>query len=287
MNPSFKSLLTSARRLARRSALVRLAHAHLVSFRDGEHAKRLFKNHDAYFRALHEKSDGNSVLEMRDGLKVRIRHNVLDARIVREIFLDQPYVAHVDLPADPVVVDVGGYIGDFSLYAVKRLGATRVIVFEPARENFAVLEKNVALNRYEGRITAVNKAVASSSEITLNVESLAHSELHVSAYWYQQAEQRKLPALTLPQILSNYGLATIDLLKVDCEGGEYDMFTGVPSDVFRRIQNIVFEWHAIPGYEPRLTALLDLLRNEGYDLRIDGDIVSATRPRVEIARAAA
>jgi FkbM family methyltransferase len=287
MTLPFKSLMTSARRLARRSALVRHAHAHLISFRDGESVKRLFKNYDAYFRALHHKNAASTVLEMCDGLKVRIRNNVLDARIIREIFVEQSYAAHVDLPPDPVVVDIGGYIGDFSLYAVKRLGASRVIVFEPARENFEVLQKNVRLNNYERRIIAVNKAVANNPELTLNVQSLEHSELHVSAYWYEGAESRKLPALTLSQIFPAYGLATIDLLKVDCEGGEYDIFSQVPSEVFRRIQDIVFEWHAIEGYEPRLASLLDKLRREGYDLRIDGDIVSATRPRVEITHIAA
>ncbi|MEY4544156.1 MAG: hypothetical protein RL685_351 [Pseudomonadota bacterium] len=274
-----KPLLTAVRRRVRKAHAVRYAQACWLRFRDGSAGRELFNEPDVYFSALHRKSEEPALLSTRDGLKIQIRRNIFDARIVREIFLDRPYLKHVRLRAAPTIIDVGGYIGDFSLYAVKHLGARQVIVFEPTRENFAVLEQNVRLNGYEQRITAVPCAVSNTKTVALNVQRLAAGEMHVSAYWYEDAERRVLPATTLADILETYSLEKVDLLKVDCEGGEYDIFEAVPRAVLDKIDNIVFEYHAIRGYQPRLERVLQLLGDAGYLLKMDGDIVSATRPQ--------
>jgi FkbM family methyltransferase len=272
-----KRQLTALLRQVRKVPLVRYAQACWFWFQDGEAGRMLFDDPAAYFAALHEKSDATLLLSMRDGLKILIRRNIFDARIVREIFLEKPYVKHVRLAQQPTVIDVGGYIGDFSLYAVKHLGARHVFVFEPTRENFAILEQNIRLNGYGHRITAAELAVSNSKKVELNVQTLASQEMHSSSYWYQGAERRTLPALTLADILETNAIERVDLLKVDCEGGEYDIFEAVPQSVFDKIDNIVFEFHAIRGYQERLERLRKSLTLAGYHLRTDGDIVSATR----------
>ncbi len=54
------------------------------------------------------------------------------------------------------------------------------------------------------------------------------------------------------------------LLKVDCEGGEYDILEGVPDEILGRIQNIVFEWHRVHDFETRLEAVLRRLYKARY-----------------------
>ena len=182
------------------------------------------------------------------------------------------------LPPHPTIVDIGGYIGDFSVYGVKYLGARRVVVYEPIAENFEILMRNVEGNGFGDRITAVNKAVGNAGEILLNVEKQENDEVHVSAYWYPEAEQRRIPCDTLPDLLKTHQLESVDLLKVDCEGGEYEIFPDVPDHVFGRIRNIVFECHRVEGFESKLARVLSRLKSAGYALRRDKDIVSAHRP---------
>ena len=55
-------------------------------------------------------------LVTRDGLRITIRQNIWDARIVSEIF-EKPYVNSCPHSPRLTVIDIGGYIGDFSLYA--------------------------------------------------------------------------------------------------------------------------------------------------------------------------
>jgi FkbM family methyltransferase len=271
-------MLASFKHVLSKVPFVRAGLARVRSIQARRAGARLFENADDYARAFYRKADDGVVLRTHDGLNVAIRRNRWDAEIVREIFFARPYTRHVQLPSEPVVVDVGGYIGDFALYAVKYLGAARVVAYEPTQENYSMLRRNVELNGYDDRITTVRKAVGASGETVLNVQKLGGDEVHVSAYWYPEAERRALPSVSLTELLDTHGLDSVDLLKVDCEGGEYDIFPGTPDAAFDRIDNIVFEYHAIDGYRPKLDRVMSRLTSAGYALRDDNQIVSAWRP---------
>jgi FkbM family methyltransferase len=240
-------------------------------------AASVFENVDDFSRALYRKDDEDIVLHTHDGLNIAVRQNLWDAEIVREIFFEKPYTRRLRLAPHPVVVDIGGYIGDFALYAVKYLDAERVVAYEPTDENFAMLERNIALNDYADRVTAVRKAVSDSDEIVLNVEKLDGDEIHVSPYWYPGGEQRTLPSVTLGELFDTHGLDSVDLLKVDCEGGEYDILPNTPDEVLDRVENIAFEYHEVDGYESKLDRVLNRLSSAGFKLREEGKIVSGSR----------
>jgi FkbM family methyltransferase len=272
-----RSLPVSVKRRLKKLPFAHYAYGRARSLLGRREAASVFENVGDYARALYRKDDEGVVLRTHDGLELAIRQNLWDAEIVREIFFEQPYTRHLRLPPDPVVVDVGGYIGDFALYAVKYLGAEHVVAYEPTYENFAMLEHNIARNGYGDRITAVNEAVGDSDEIVLNVEKLDGDEVHVSPYWYPEAEQRTLPSVTLEELFDTHGLDSVDLLKVDCEGGEYDIFPSTPDAVLDRVENIAFEYHEIDGYEPKLDRVLNRLSSAGFRLREEGKVVSACR----------
>ena len=269
--------LDTVKRAARKLPFAEDAYALARSVQGRRQGAGVFENVDDYARALYRKADDGVVLRTHDGLQVAIRRNRWDAEIVREIFFDRPYLRHVDLPAAPVIVDIGGYIGDFALYAVKYLDAQLVVVYEPTLENFEMLTRNVALNHYGERIAAVNKAVGQSGELVLNVQKLDRDEIHVSSHWYADAERRTIPSVTLAELLDTHQLESVDLLKVDCEGGEYDILPDAPDDVLRRVRNIVFEYHTVDGYQPKLHRVIRRLDSAGYHLREHNKIVSAVR----------
>jgi FkbM family methyltransferase len=183
----------------------------------------------------------------------------------------------VRLPHDPVVVDIGGFVGDFSLYAVKRLNARRVIVCEPSPQNSALLLKNIANNGYEDRIEPVNKAVTDGGNAMMNIHAPEEYQCMVSAYCPSEQALSVVPGISLGQLLREHALESVDLLKMDCEGGEYSILESTPADVLSRIRNIVFEYHDIDGGWGRLEGVKQLLRREGYALRMRRGLVSASR----------
>jgi len=271
------SPLAGVKRALYRSPAVRYLYARARSPLDRREGDRLFTNGRDYVRALYRKDEDPTVLHTRDGLDIAIRQNRWDAEIVREIFFRRPYTRRTSVGASPVVVDIGGYIGDFTLYAVRYLGAARVVVCEPTLENFDVLRRNVTLNGYEDRVTALNVAVGAPGELTLFVQTDAAGEIHASSQWYRDQPPRTVPSVPLAELLDTHGVERIDLLKVDCEGGEYAILADAPDDVLERTENVVFEYHEVDGFQPMLTKIVDRLTAAGFTLHRDGHIISATR----------
>lgn len=202
----------------------------------------------------------------------------MDAMILAEIFLDNCYVTGLHLSDQPIVVDIGGYIGDFALYAVKRLKARKVVVCEPSPRNWSLLKQNIANNHYEDRIEPVNKAVTDGEDVLMNVDASDRSQATISAYGPSALARTRIAGISLASLVEDHDLPEIDLLKIDCEGGEYTILTTTPSEVFKNIRNIVFECHEIEGFEAKLEAVKQRLCGEGYSLKVRASLVFASRP---------
>jgi FkbM family methyltransferase len=216
-----------------------------------------------------------------DGLTITIRKNCGDAMTVSEIFTSNCYVRDLafPLPNNPVVIDVGGFIGDFALYAVKRLNARRVIVCEPSPKNWALLLRNIANNGYEDRIKPVNKAVTDGRDIMMNIDAPDEAQCMVSAYGESGQPLSSVPGISLDTLLRDHGVESVDLLKIDCEGGEYEILESSSAEVLSRIRNIVVEFHDLA----RLENMKQRLRDEGYVLHTRAGIVTASRPMRALA----
>lgn len=143
-----------------------------------------------------------------------------------------------------------------------------------------MLEKNLGLNPHlADRVTAVNRAVAATPEIVANVQVIGR-EVHVSSIWYADdpaAERRTFACDTLAELLDRHGLHSVDLLKIDCEGGEYDIIPATPNEYYDRIVSIVYEWHKTPGWESKLEAAERKLRAVGFTVTRSGQLAYATR----------
>ena len=239
-----------------------------------------FDNWQEFRSALRRTDDGETVLRTHAGVRIAVRHNRYDAMIVGEQFITCDYVRHFTAPEGrrPVVVDIGGYIGDFTVWCAATLDA-QVIVYEPAAENWAMLTRNLGLNPdLAERITAVQRGVASTDEVQANV--VVHgNEVHVSSQWYGDdpaAHRRTFPCDTLPEIVERAG-GHVDLLKVDCEGAEYDIFDGATPEVYAACDLIVFERHRIPGWKERLETIESAMTHAGLRIIRHGDLIHARR----------
>lgn len=90
----------------------------------------------------------------------------------------------------------------------------------------------------------------------------------VSAYCPSEQPLSAVSGISLGQLLRDHAVESVDLLKIDCEGGEYAILESTPADVFNRVRNIVFEYHDIDGTWAKLESVKQRLRREGYALHM-------------------
>ena len=165
---------------------------------------------------------------------------------------------------NPVVVDIGANVGFFTISALFKLKDPRVISFEPMQRNFVQLQKNLA--KAGDQVTLVNKAVNNiPGELVLKFNS--NLNITTSASLFENvhgSDEERVQATTLENIFLDYGLSRIDLLKMDCEGAEYNILYNTPAHLFKKINCIAIETHPGPGKSENKIALEKFLSDTGY-----------------------
>ena len=184
---------------------------------------------------------------LRNGLVLHLSDDPCDIVTLFVVFVRRDYGRVVP---GTVVVDVGANIGVFALYAAQS-GARAVHAYEPNATSFECLRRNVVANRLEHVIFAHRLAVAGEEGRTVRFPR--KPSVHNAILAEGVADEHELvTTTTLAAIVRP--LEPVDLLKLDCEGGEYDILFGADASVFSRIRAIKLEYHK--GRKEELAATL-------------------------------
>jgi len=149
-------------------------------------------------------------------------------------------------PTD-VFVDIGAYIGAFSLFAACRV--TRVIAIEPNPEAFSILKENIRLNNLA--IEAINVAVSDQCEV-LNLYFQREGNLGGSTFMHTGAESVAVVCKPLASLVDR-----CDVIKLDVEGMELKVLK--PYLVDHRPRAIILETGR------KMTPSLELCFSHGYE----------------------
>lgn len=224
---------------------------------------RTFENPLEFLRMLYTTGSGRGELRFRNGLVIEARRNRWDAAIVMEMFEACPYVEGVKLNQQSTVVDIGCYIGDFSLFVAKNFGA-RVISFEPSPDNYEIARGNVERNHLGKIIDLHHLALGNGDPVTLYVRRHGE-EIHVTFEPAEGAQPQQVASINLSQALAKVGVGTeITLLKIDCEGFEYSIIEAAEVVDFTPVKAIALEYHYIEGWQQKLAAMRNKLERAGF-----------------------
>ena len=182
------------------------------------------------------------------GLRFRVRRLAADEHFVREVVVDEEYVpAGYEIGERDLVVDAGGNIGSFALYAANKARLGRVVSLEPIEDNYRLLVANVALNRFDNVSAKRAALVAHRGPARVYLSSYGsggHSVLRDLAQQSQAFEE--VQGVTLEDVFDEYQLPRCDFLKLDCEGAEFEILQGLNPEVCRRVDKVVLEYHTFP-----------------------------------------
>ena len=190
------------------------------------------------------------------------RENLAGIYECKEIFVDKVYGERFH----GTVIDVGAFIGDSSIYFALN-GAERVIALEPFPENFELAKENVKINNLEDKIILLPNALAreegeiefyaSKNSPTLNSTNPI-SEITKGVKF----DVIKVKTISLQKIVNDFKISSISLLKLDCEGCEYDTLPYLSDELYDKIESIVLEYHN------GLSNLVDLLKSKGFSVKV-------------------
>lgn len=220
-----------------------------------------------------------------------------------DVFEHEVYLRNgITLKDGDCIFDVGANIGFFTLFAHQKCKPSMVYSFEPAKPLFDILTFNTA--RYSDSVRLLNFGISNERK-TATFTFYPQSSGMSSFYADKEEEKDVLRALmqnqqrsgmagmddvlkhvddlleerfrsetlhcelrTLSDVIREFRVGRIDLLKVDVQKSELDVLEGIADDDWLKIQQIVLEVHDNNG---RLALVQDLLNRHGYTTVVEQD----------------
>jgi FkbM family methyltransferase len=187
---------------------------------------------------------------LRDGSRIRSR--IADSGGLLSVYVDGDYaIPGFDWSGARNIVDIGAHIGSFTVWAARKSASARVLAVEPNPETFQRLRDNIVRNGLDSRVTALAAAVGPEPG-TSSLELVDHSLGTRLARRSGPADGPTVVVQTLDQLLDATGMDSIDFLKIDCEGLEYDVIDQVDPAILMRVKALACEFHPEPGRDVQL-----------------------------------
>jgi FkbM family methyltransferase len=152
------------------------------------------------------------------------------------------------------IVDAGANVGVFATWAAREYRSSRILCLEPSPGTFASLRENIRRNGLEERVRPIQCALAAESgERLLNVDLESPYRNLVLTGDGTVGRTIAVPCMSLTDLFRQERFETLDLLKMDIEGSEWEVLLSTSNAVLSRIRCLLLEYHEVNaslGYAP-------------------------------------
>lgn len=200
-------------------------------------------------------------LRLRNGLTQQVRGRTSDLSTARSIFIDESYLPPpLEIPEDATVIDIGGHIGSFTMFAAVRARKGRVFAYEPEAANFNLLMENLRRNGLD-HAKGFNLAVSDQEGDRRMFYALRDRGTGGHSFYGRGDRTFGVRCTTLPRILDENRIDVVDFLKLDCEGSEIEILNSLSDAQLGAIRQIAMELH----HPDRFAPILERLRSAGHE----------------------
>jgi FkbM family methyltransferase len=223
-----------------------------------------FANWPALLREMAGQRIGRGGAELqfvtRDGMRLACP-NVPGARLpMYEQFADDCYDLGWVLGAPDsgpmCLLDIGAHVGAFAVNVARSRPGVHVECYEPSPQTASFLQQNVDANGFGDRIRVHRSAMAAAEGTALlddNSGGSVHNGLVKSDHRLVDGDDSlgrrgtiSVPATTFDRAVAE-APAPVRVVKMDCEGGEYELvYASLPAS-WASVQRVVMEYHPVAG----------------------------------------
>jgi FkbM family methyltransferase len=199
------------------------------------------------------------IYKMRLG-KLVLRKSTSDHLVFRDIFLFGEFKLPIKINPK-FIVDAGAYIGLSSIYYSLKYENANILAIEPEKSNFEILEENTIGFKNIKRINAG----LWSKNVTLKIVDSSSEKWAFKVEEIEGETKDGIKSMTLNSVLENSGFQEIDILKIDIEGSEKELFSK-NTEWLDKVKIIVIELHdrLIPGCSDAVYEAIDSTIWEEY-----------------------
>lgn len=171
--------------------------------------------------------------------------------IQREIFSEKVYELFKSVKKDDIVVDIGASVGPF-IFSILNNEPQKIYAIEPSSKLIETCRNNIGESKTN--IDYINKAVSNNID-KVNIFG----------------GENNFETISFKKLIETYSIDSIDFLKIDCEGGEYDIFVDENINYLKNnVKFIAMEIHlSYPGFREKFKQFRDnyLIHFLNYEVR--------------------
>jgi FkbM family methyltransferase len=170
--------------------------------------------------------------------EIVLRPETTDRKVFREIFLFETYSKTFDF-SPRVIIDAGANIGLSSVYFNHRFPDALIIAVEPEPSNYAALLENT---REIKNITCINSGLW-NTDTFLRIRNLSEAKWAFSVQEVGEMDEGALRAVSIKTLMEMHSVNVIDILKIDIEGSELELFSVNYDWWLSRTRLLIIELH--------------------------------------------
>lgn len=206
-------------------------------------------------------------------LPVHFRVSAALYQVFKELFMADVYEIDAlvkTLPTNPVVIDIGANAGFFDVQLLSKIDRATIYAYEPMPANVETLRQTIRQNpRLQHSIRLFQMAVTGLplDHLDLFADAEENSQVVASVFaGFDKSNTQHIivPCITLTDIILTNDLPLVDLLKMDCEGSEYDIIYHTDPELIRRIGRMVVEVHDVNSDRNNIGAFNAYVQSLGY-----------------------
>jgi len=174
---------------------------------------------------------------------VYVRPGTSDIDVARQVFGRGEYECVARMRDVRFIIDCGANVGLTSVLLLSRYPNARLVAIEPDSGNLAACRRNLA--PFADRAVCIEAGVWSVSAPMVVVRG-AYGDGRDWAHIVRPCAEGEAPdfrAVTVPQVMAEHGFSRVDLLKVDIEGAEAEVFNAAAPEWLSGVRAIAIELH--------------------------------------------
>lgn len=211
------------------------------------------KKYSSIARNIEKLENCSFLMELNSGIQLECRnfpHS--DLLVFDQVFIDQEYLSASSLfvnkslksKSDFNIIDAGANVGFTSLFLKNHFPNSKIISIEPDENNFKQLLRNISLNSFENSVFPLQKALLGESGINLSTQN----DFRDGKDWAITVEKTDafsdLQSISINDIMNQFEIETVDILKIDIEGAERFLFTEENDLTYlKKVKTIIIEIH--------------------------------------------
>jgi FkbM family methyltransferase len=150
-----------------------------------------------------------------------VRSHSSDVVVYEDVLLKRQYDVSLTFPPE-IIVDAGANVGITSVYYANKYPQAKIYAIEPEPSNFELLVRNTA--KYSAIVPIQAALWSGDGHVSLDERDHNGRPGGAWSFFVSESKGKSVRAITVQTLMIENGLSVIDILKMDIEGAEKEVF---------------------------------------------------------------